>query len=64
MTLTIDRWLRGQDLHCDMAHFHKQIIDVDSSLGNSADFPDVLCEYIEHVISDDEEDGKSIEIDS
>ena len=66
MILTMDRWLRGQDLHSDMAHFHEHIIDIQGSvtLGNTADFPDYLCEHIEHVISDDEEDGKSTEIDS
>ena len=49
-----------------MAHLHERIIDIKGSvtLGNTADFPDYLCEHIEHVISDDEEDGKSTEIDS
>ena len=66
MTLTIDSWLRGQDLHSDMAHLHERIIDIEGSvtLGNTADFLDFLCEHIGHVTSDDEEDGKSTEIDS
>lgn len=68
LTLTIDRWLRGQDLHAEMVHFHDNGLD-DAAVSDDIfadtllDFPDVNCPYNPCVISDDEDDKNSTDVD-
>lgn len=68
LTLTIDQWLRGQDLHAEMVHFHDNGLD-DAAVSDDIfadtllDFPDVNCPYNPCVISDDEDDKNSTDVD-